>query len=159
MWFPGLCREVCVVDAQVLSAGAAGQSPSGGAGCPNSAGSSLLQPMPPQGTAEPLSQDGGSLRKMYLMCLRKGKKMLPGSEKWGKMWNNLADTEVREEGGKEVLRAPEQRLPYSPWRRPRQSRFMRNKRVKLSLEKSGGRWGEGAVFFVFSFVSHHPSLF
>lgn len=37
--------------------------------------------------------------------------------------NNSADTSVREEGGGEVLQAPELRFPLQPWRRPWWSRL------------------------------------
>ena len=59
---------------------------------------------------------GGASVKVYL---RKGR-TLPSRER--SVRNNPAATEVREEGGEEVLQAPEQRFPWSPWRGPHQSR-------------------------------------
>lgn len=69
----------------------------------------------PQGTAD--SRDGAASGEMYV---RKGQ-MLPSSEGgWGvrgeSVRNSPVSTEVRGDGGEELLQAPGKRLPCSPWR-------------------------------------------
>lgn len=65
---------------------------------------------PPQGMGGPCCQDGSALGKDQG---RKGKMLLDSQEEEGE--TALQVSKVKDEGGKEVLQAEEQRSPCSPW--------------------------------------------
>jgi len=84
---------------------------------PDTAGS---KPDPPLSKAEPISEAGGTSVEMYL---RKGKTycvalVREGSEEKMKETALQMPRSVKKEREEEVLQAPEQRFPCSPWRRP-----------------------------------------
>lgn len=111
----------------------------------------------PQGTDEPLSQDGGSMEKMYL---GKGKKCcLPvkSEEKWEKWELSIHQGERR----RRDRRAPgtEAEIALQPLEKTTPEQFyqhIRNKEVKLSLKRG---WRKSCFISWFCFVSYNRGVF
>lgn len=110
-----LSQDIWLVWEGFVSWGIAGVAPCGNR-------HSQCQPTPsdpPQDTAEPVREAGGTAARMYL---RKGKN--PAQQLWDRSEKNTRERTLQmprsEKEKEEVLQASEQRLPCSLWRRQSQ---------------------------------------